>query len=210
MKKYVKALLLLISTCLNIQISFAATTYNVTVKGQKAGRAVLSINQLDKDYQVKLSLYPVLLAKMFGIGDMTESASGVVRKGHLYPKIYLRTDKKGEKLLSVDFANDIARIDSKKDGQKTLSIDTLGQDPLSQMAQIRFDLQNNVVKSTYYLVTDNSQQRYRAVQEGKKVTLTQHPSKSRQLVLWFNDAYELIKMQKNKKGKIQFFMNKAE
>lgn len=203
------AALWVLSVFLSTQIAVASNQYEVTVKGQKAGQAVLSISQNDQDYQVKLALFPVLLAKMFGINDMTETAKGVVRKGHLYPQSYRRLDKKGNSLLTVKFAKQQANINSRKDGEKSLEIATLGQDPLSQMAQIRLDLKNGAVKSTYYLVTDSAQQSYSAVQQGKKVTLTQQPSKNRQLILWFDEAYELVKMQKNKKGRVQFLMEKS-
>lgn len=201
---------LLCGIVFSMQLAVAATTYQVTVKGQKAGRAVLSMTEVGSDYQVKLALFPVMLAKMFGIDDMTEVAKGVIRKGRLYPQSYQRLDKKGKPLLAVKFNDKQAHVDSKEDGKKTLNIDALGQDPLSQMAQIRLDLKNGSIQPDYYLVTDNSQQRYTATQSGKKVTLTQQPSKNRQLILWFDASYDLVKMQKNKKGKVQFFMEKAE
>ncbi|PID66076.1 MAG: hypothetical protein CR975_04750 [Gammaproteobacteria bacterium] len=196
--------------CLLLQQALAANTYQVTVKGQKAGRAVLSIQQDDSTYQVKLSLFPVLLAKMFGIDDMTETAKGVVRNGHLYPQHYQRLDKKDQPLLSVKFGGQQAHIDSAEDGKKTLPIHKKGQDPLSQMAQIAYDLKHDTLQDSYYLVTENSQQRYAAKKQGQKVTLTQQPSKKRQLILWFDAQYQLIKMQKNKKDKVHFLMEKTE
>lgn len=206
MKKY----LLFVILGYFVQLAAAADTYQVTVKGQKAGRAVLSMVQDDKYYQVKLSLFPVLLAKMFGIDDMTEAAKGVVRKGQLYPKSYQRLDKKGKSLLTVSFSKSSAKISSEENGEKIMKIHLKGQDPLSQMAQIRYDLKKGGLQPTYYLVTDSTQQRYVAKRKGHKVTLTQEPTKNRQLILWFDETYKLVKMQKNKKGKIQFLMERIE
>lgn len=203
-----KKLLLTALSILAFQIAYA-DNYAVTVKGQKAGRAELNINVNDDSYNVKLGLYPVMLAKLLGIDDMIETAKGSIRQGQFYPTNYRSTDKKGKTLLNVNFAGTTAKVTSEEKGRKTLTIDKKGQDPLSQIAQIQHDLEKGAIQKDYYLVTDDNQRRYSAVATGKKVTLTEQPSKRRQLILWFDDQLTLVKMQKNKAGKVDFLMKRT-
>lgn len=200
MKWMIMALLLLVNT------SFA-DNYSVKVKGTKAGKATLTFSEEGGSYQVKLSLFPATLAKMFGIDDMVESAVGKVSKGHYYPVRYQRKETDGKVLMSVDFTSQNVRVKNKK-GSRQFTVRKDGQDPLTQILQIRYDLQHRQLKQAYYLVTDSNQRRYRVkrVEEknGEQIQLTEMPSGDRVITLWFDRQLVLQRMEKTKRGKRDF------
>lgn len=197
----------LLSLLLTVSGWSFAQSYAITYKGISAGKAKLSISSQANRYRVELALFPAALAKLSGIDDMVESAEGAIKAGHFYPKSYRRIDNDGNLLLTVTFNGKSAKI-QEGEASKTLAIAALGQDPLSQMAQIQHDLQAGTISAQYILVTERNQKVYKAVREGNVVTLTEHPSKNRRLKLWFSDDYQLDKMQKIKKGKVQFAMER--
>lgn len=191
-----------------VHSAFAAQhEYNVVIKGQQAGRAELEINTSDAGYHVDLTLYPNLLARMLGVENMKESSAGTLKQGHFYPKHYQRITLKGKQLFSVDFDKTKA-IMVTDEGTKSVFIDMKGQDPLAQIAQIQYDLQHQGVGLTYHLITEKSQHRYSAKTiknaEGYRVVLTQQPEANRIIRLWFDNHYELSRLQRKKRGKVQF------
>lgn len=182
-----------------------AQQYEVTVKGQRAGKAELQMDVSDNSYHVELAVYPNGLAKLFGIDDMIDSASGTLKKGHYYPKAYGRKEVEGKQLLSVDFSSNQVNTTG-KDGAKQFTIETMAQDPLTQILQIQTDLKNQQLASHYFLVTENNQQRYDATKTSDKVVLKQQGKGTRMISLWFDKDYQLTRMQKQKRGKVQFDM----
>lgn len=188
-----------------------AAEYKVKVKGHHAGKAKLEITTTKEAYSVELTLFPNMMAKMFGIGDMRDTSKGVIQGEHLYPKTYRRNTLKGKSLFAVDFLKNQAK-QTNKGKTTTITINPKGQDPLAQIAQIQSDLRLNKVASQYFLITEKSQRLYLAktqkTKNGKLVILTQSPEANRIIRLWFDTQGELLRMQKEKRGKIQFDMNK--
>ncbi len=188
-----------------------ADEYNVTVKGNSAGKAKLDMVVGDKNYAVNLTLHPNIMAKMFGIADMRDSSKGIVKNGHYYPKTYRRQTLKGNSLFAVDFLGKQAK-QTHKGKTRTVNIDPKGQDPLTQIAQIQYDLRHNKLASRYHLITEKKQRLYLAnlqnVSGGKLVVLKQSPQPKRIIRLWFNRQGKLLRMQKEKRGKIDFDMSK--
>lgn len=205
MKKYILLLIFLGSA------SFAQQ-FSVKVKGQSAGRAELVLNVGKTDYTASLTLYPNMMAKMFGIDDMRDISQGTVRKKHFYPKHYTRKTLDGKSLFSVSFSPKLAKIVNEGKNNQ-LAINALGQDPLAQIAQIRYNLVHQIaLPKTYYLITEKSQQQYGAssqkTESGTQVTLTQKPNGTRVLKLWFDKKNNLQRMQKLKRGKTDFDMRR--
>ncbi len=197
--------------CLWANYSFSQDTlsYQVSVKGHRAGEATLAITAEADAYQVVLTLYPNAVAKLLGIDDMREMAVGHINERHYYPKRYDRKTLNGEQLLSVDFYGKQAHIE--KDGHSSkLPISLDGQDPLTQIAQIQYDLLHGKLAKFYTLVTEKKLRKYQADLSNKKqwrvVTLTQQPKGERVLKLWFDKHGLLQRMQKNKRGKKDFDM----
>lgn len=186
-----------------------ADSYDVIIKGQRAGRADLAIHHQAEYYQIDLALYPVALAKLFGIDDMFETVTGEIRAGHFYPQNYRRVNDTGHTLLNVSFVNEIAQV-TEKNKRKQLKISALGQDPLSQIAQIQQDLQQNRLQPTYDLISKNKQHRYQAKLRGKQVILTEQPSGRYQIHLWFDETFALTKLEKHKGSNLQFSVHKIQ
>ncbi|MBS9778213.1 MAG: hypothetical protein KGV50_05555 [Gammaproteobacteria bacterium] len=186
-----------------------ATEYKVTVKGHSAGSARLLISTTQENYKVSLVLLPSMLAKMFGIDNMEDSSSGTIMKGHFYPSLYCRATLDGKKMFSVSFDKGVAKknIEGKF---SEVDINTLGQDPLTQIAQIQYDLTKGVLAERYILITEKTQRTFvtkRIISDTENmVVLTQTPKSDRIIQLWFDDKYSLNRMQKIKRGKIDFDM----
>ncbi len=200
--------ILLLSVCALSLLQ--AAEYKVKVKGTKAGKAELNFVVTDNAYSADLTLYPNMLAKMFGITDMRDSSKGVIQNGHYYPKTYRRNTLKGEKLFAVDFLGNQAKK-TNKGKTATMNTNPLGQDPLTQVAQIKSDILNNQLANEYHLITEKSERAFVATQETTTdnlllVTLTQSPTGKRIIRLWFDQQGELLRMQKEKNGKIDFDM----
>lgn len=200
----IKYLLIAITLWMNVSM---AASYSVKVKGRSAGKAELSFSENQSSYAVKLALYPIALAKMFGIDDMIESASGSIHQGHYRPKVYQRKEIDGKTLLKVVFSGQQVDVKNKK-GKHRFDVHASGQDPLTQMAQIKYDLSHQALANSYYLITDSSQRQYSAKQQqtakGYHVVLTQKPAGDRVLNLWFDKHFELQRMEKRKRGKSDF------
>lgn len=196
------------SLCLN---TTWAASYSVKVKGIPAGRAELTVTQDEQHYAVKLGLYPVALAKGFGIDDMLESAEGKIRNGHYHPNAYQRQEIDGKTLLNVVFSDNHVQVKNKK-GDRQFAVHPRGQDPLSQMLQIQRDLAAQSLADSYYLVTDSNQRQYVAklqpTSDGYHVKLTEKNNADRVLNLWFDSQFELQRMEKRKRGKSDFDMRK--
>ncbi len=174
------------------------------------GEAKYTISQdSDGHYSVELSIVPDNFLLKLTVGDLVDKVSGQFKGGHFYPESYQRkTD--GEVTLNVDFIDNIAYVFDSK-GKRQFPVSQLGQDPLSQIAQVQFDMGNRRLQPSYYLVTNKNQRRYDAIREGDKVVLSEYPSRKRQLTLWFDTyATRLLKMQKNKGPKKSFFMEKIK
>lgn len=188
-----------------------AGEYKVKVKGHHAGKAKLEITTTQKAYSVELTLYPSMMAKMFGIDDMRDTSKGIIQGGHFYPKTYRRNTLKGNSLFAVDFLKNQAK-QTNKGKTTTITVNPKGQDPLAQIAQIQSDLQGNNVGLNYYLITEKSQRLYLAktqkTKDGNLVILSESPKANRIIRLWFSRDGVLQRMQKEKRGKIQFDMTK--
>lgn len=188
----------------------SAHDYRVAVKGQQAGKASLTINVDHDQYHVNLALFPSGLAKLF-LSDMVDSSRGVIQQGHFYPRRYERQEKKGQVLFSVDFNNTQATLMNKGKTQ-TLTVKSMGQDPLTQIVQIANDIKHKRLANQYDLITEKSQQQYRAeskpTNKGYHIVLTQQPNSDRIIHLWFDSAQVLTRMHKIKRGKSQFDMRK--
>lgn len=208
MKYWAKSLLLL--TTLWASTTLAAS-YSVKVKGRSAGRAELTFTQDAQQYAVKLGLYPIALAKVFGIDDMIESAKGSIKNGQYQPKVYQRQEIDGKKLLNVVFSANHVKVNNKK-GNSQFDIHPRGQDPLSQIAQIKHDLASQSLADSYYLVTDSNQRQYLVKQQttsdGYHVELTEKDGGERVINLWFDAQFELQRMEKRKRGKSDFDMRR--
>ncbi len=197
--------------CLWAHYSFSQDTlsYQVSVKGHRAGEATLAITAEANAYQVVLTLYPNAMAKLLGIDDMREMAVGHINEGHYYPKRYDRKTLDDEQLLSVDFDGKQAYIEKYGHSSK-LPISLDSQDPLTQIAQIQYDLLHGQLAKSYALLTDKTLRKYQTDLSEKKqwrvVTLTQIPKGERVLKLWFDKQGLLQRMQKNKRGKKDFDM----
>ncbi|MBS9781549.1 MAG: DUF3108 domain-containing protein [Gammaproteobacteria bacterium] len=204
-----KKIIIWLSVC--VMFFSQATEYKVKVKGTNAGKAVLNIATTDTTYTADLTLHPNMLAKMFGITDMTDSSKGVLKQGHFYPKTYRRVTTKGKTLFAVDFLGSQAKK-THKGKTETVKTNPLGQDPLAQITQIQADILRNQLASKYHLITEKSERVYSATMTQTdseiQVTLTQTPDPKRILRLWFNKKGELLRMQKEKRGKIDFDMYK--
>ncbi len=202
-----KELLLLVCVLSLLQ----AAEYKVKVKGTSAGKAELNLITSSNTYSADLTLHPNALAKMFGITDMKDSSQGIVENGYYYPKSYRRNTLKGESLFAVDFLGNQARK-TRKGKTTTVKTNPLGQDPLAQISQIRADILRNQLADKYHLITEKSERTYSATMSQTEneiqVTLTQTPSAKRILRLWFDKKGELLRMQKEKRGKIDFDMYK--
>lgn len=187
-----------------------AQDYDVSVRGMGAGKAKLNITSDGTSYQAILKLYPNLLASLAGVGNWVDSSKGKIIQGHFQPSVYQRTDGK-KRLLSVKFVGEQAQVNN-DDGSKTLSISSIGQDPMSQIAQIQYDLKADQLSPSYYLVTDNNQRLYysRLVKTGgtTQVILSQEKGGDRTIILWFDANLQLIRMKKTKRGKVDFDMTK--
>ncbi len=188
-----------------------AAQYKVKVKGTDAGKAELNIIVKGNTYSTALTLYPNMLAKMFGITNMKDASRGVIQQGHFQPKKYQRKTLKGKLLFVVSFLGKQAKK-TYKGKTTTVNIHTLGQDPLTQIAQIQFDLKQHTLADRYHLITEKSARTYtvnrKNVNNGTLVTLTETPSAKRVLRLWFSGNGELLRMQKEKRGKIDFDMSR--
>lgn len=203
-----KRVLLFLLCCFTL---LQAAEYRVVVKGHNAGDAKLSMTENKNTYRVSLTLLPNGLAKLLGISDMEDVSKGYIQAGHYFPQTYQRHTLKGKHLFSVDFSGSQAKQNHK--GQtKKVTVNPKGQDPLAQIAQIRHDLQHNQMSLQYYLITEKSQQLYHASMQttatGRKVILTQSPKPDRIVRLWFDKDWQLQRMQKEKRGKIDFDMNR--
>ncbi|MGY0399388.1 MAG: hypothetical protein ACWIPH_05530 [Ostreibacterium sp.] len=193
-----------------VSLPLYAVNYKVSIKGVSAGSCTFTIHSDTTSYQVDLLLYPSLLAKMFGIDDMKDISNGVIKNNHFYPKSYSRVSLKGNKtLFTVEFLGEQAKF-LLKGKSITKDINLMGQDPLTQIAQIQFDLRQSALASKYYLVTEDTQRVYAAVLQktanGDKVILTQILNADRIITLWFDNEIELQRMQKQKRKKIDFDM----
>ncbi len=200
--------ILLLSVCAISLLQ--AAEYKVKVKGTKAGKAALNFVVTDNAYSADLTLYPNMLAKMFGITDMRDSSKGVIQNGHYYPKTYRRNTLKGKKLFAVDFLGSQAKK-TNKGKTATMKTNPLGQDPLTQLVQIKNDILHSQLANKYYLITEKSERAFVATQQTTQnnnllITLTQTPTGKRIIRLWFNSQGELLRMQKEKNGKIDFDM----
>ncbi len=183
--------------------------YKAHYKGVE-GEAEYVVNKgSNGHYSAELSIVPDNFLLKMTVGSLVDKVSGQFRNGHFYPENYHRKAD-DEIALSVDFLDDNAYISDDK-GNRQFPISQLGQDPLSQIAQIQFDIQNHQLQSSYYLVTNKKQRRYEAQQVGNKVILNEYPSRKRQLILWFDSsASTLLKMQKNKGPRRDFVMEKLK
>lgn len=203
-----KKILLMVALCFSLS---QAAEYKVVVKGHSAGKAKLSMVTTGNSYQVSLTLFPNVMAKMFGIDDMRDSSTGSVVNGHYTPKSYRRVTLDGKQLFSVDFTQ--GRAKKNNEGKiSTVEVSPQGQDPLAQMAQIQHDLKKGSLAKQYHLITEKTQRLFTASSEslksGQLVVLKQSPSGDRTLRLWFDKSYNLTRMQKEKRGKIDFDMTK--
>jgi len=195
-------IILLFIACLPSN-ALAKNLYTVTVKGQHAGDADFIIEESQDHFQIVLNVFPVMLVKLFGIEEMMESAKGIIKSGHYYPAVYQRITLNGKKLLTVNFSKDQAIITHQ--GQTIRkNIPALSQDRLTQIAQIRYDLKHQRVKTSYLLLTEKSLHRYHASVDGHRVTLRQANNSGRSITIWFDYNYYLEKMEKRKHDKLQF------
>lgn len=203
-----KKLLLAVGLCFTLFVS--AKDYRVTVKGINAGKASFTIQQDGQNYQTTLKLYPNLIASLAGVGNWVDSSKGKVVNGHFQPSLYQRQDG-GKTLLAVKFAGKKVKV-SNEDGNGSIKINALAQDPMSQIAQIQSDLKRNKLSKTYYLVTDKNQRLFTSklvkTKNSNKVILTQAKGGKRKLVLWFDNNFQMTRMKKLKRGKVDFDMIK--
>lgn len=187
-----------------------SANYTVKVKGQSAGRATLAITLTDDQrYQVNLSLYPIALAKLFGINDMVETARGQFKAGHYYPDTYQRKKANGELLLKVVFLDkQVSSVGEK--GKHRFTIDVKGQDPLTQLAQIQYDLSHQQLAEQYGLVTEKQQRDYwvkqHKTEQGYQIVLREKLTGDRVITLWFDKQFQLQRMEKTKRGQRDFDM----
>ncbi|MPV85155.1 hypothetical protein [Ostreibacterium oceani] len=196
-----------------------AQQYDVTVKGVNAGKAALQYEINASTYAVSLALYPSGVAKLFGVDDMQEKAAGVIKANQFYPESYGRYplssggDTTGEPLLSVAFIDDMLEV-READGYERLPLMQSGQDPLTQILQIQQDIAKGQLRSEYILVTDTNQRTYVATLDQQantnQVQLTQAAGGERVIKLWFDVNNTLLKMQKIKRGKIDFEIIKRD
>ncbi len=203
-----KKILLAVGLCFTLFVS--AKDYHVTVKGINAGKASFTIQQDGQNYQTTLKLYPNLIASLAGVGNWVDSSKGKVVNGHFQPSFYQRQDG-GKTLLSVKFAGKKVKV-SNEDGNGSIKINALAQDPMSQIAQIQSDLKRNKLSKIYYLVTDKNQRLFTSklvkTKNSNKVILTQAKGGKRKLVLWFDHNFQMTRMKKLKRGKVDFDMIK--
>ncbi|PIE45396.1 MAG: hypothetical protein CSA45_03405 [Gammaproteobacteria bacterium] len=204
MRNLLIALLLMSTTMLSY-----GERYKVMVKGQRAGKAELVFEESNGVYQTSLTLYPNLLAKAFGVKEMREYAEGKIKGGHYYPNHYSRKTLKGKTLLSVAFQGHQVTA-NRKGKRRQFAINPMGQDPLTQLAQIKRDLAHQaVVSKTYHLVTEKSQRHYSAtvktLDDGYQIHVRQKNG-NRAIQLSFNKQGVLLRMTKMKKGKKVFDM----
>ncbi len=210
MQKIYKSVLLFVVLVFTLPVSVQASekVYRVSFKGINAGKAKFSIQENGMNYQATLKLYPNFLASVAGVGNWVDSSKGWIVNGHFEPKVYQRTDGK-KTLLSVKFSGKKVKV-ANKDGKRTININVLAQDPMSQIAQIQSDLKRNQLAKKYYLVTDKNQRLFTSqlvkMKNKSKVILTQANGGKRQLVLWFNQQFQLTRMKKIKRGKVDFDM----
>lgn len=200
---------LLILLLIVTKVAWSAS-YTVKVKGQSAGRATLSFTlSADQQYKVNLSLYPIALAKLFGINDMVETAEGQFKAGYYYPKTYQRKKTNGEVLLKVEFLPQQVRSVGEK-GVHQFIIETKGQDPLSQLAQIQYDLSHQKLAKQYVLVTEKQQRNYqvknKVTVQGHQVVLREETTGDRLINLWYDKQFKLQRMEKIKRGQRDFDM----
>lgn len=193
---------------LGFSLLAGAQDYDVSVRGMSAGKANLTMTSDGKSYQTTLKLFPNLIAKMAGVGNWVDSSQGKIVKGHFQPVHYQRTDG-NQRLLSVKFMGKKAQVNN-EDGKKTLRIHRLGQDPMSQIAQIQYDLKKGKRLADYYLVTDKNQRLYHSqlLKKGQntQVSLIQEKGGERTITLWFDNHQQLLRMKKTKRGKTDFDM----
>lgn len=207
---WIRTALLLLGVWLGVVAAQTTTAdYTVSVKGKKAGKATLSITRQQQHYQVDLTLYPNVLAKLFGIDDMRETAVGSITEEHFYPGSYKRQTLDGKTLMAVSINGEQASLD-KQGEQESFTISSQSQDPLTQIAQIQHDLQRGKLASKYTLLTEKTLRDYTAKEQvsdaDRLVILTQQPRGERVLRLWFDKQGLLRRMQKNKRGKTDFDM----
>lgn len=193
-------------------------SYSASYKGF-SGRAELSIEENNTNYQVVLAIYPQSLLAKMAISSLVDSSQGNIRQGRYYPQRYRRVKNGDKQMLAVSFADNKATVIDKR-GSKAITLSALGQDPLSQIVQIQHDLRLGTLQPAYYLVTNRSERRYNVVSATGKsdkgamqkyqVTLVEHPSKNRTLHLWFDEALRLTKMQKFKHGELDLQIEKQE
>ncbi len=198
-----------LATLLLSSLSWAGSytaKYHASYKGM-SGDANYTVNEENGTYRATLSIIPNNLLVKMAVGSLSDNVSGSFADGRFYPSYYQR-EKNGQTDLSVTFGNQ--QVTVSEDGEKKqFSISPFGQDPLSQMAQVQYDMQHGQLQSEYHLVTNSSQRTYSVSRQGNRVILTEKPSKYRQLILEFdNNASTLLKMQKHKGGKLKFFMEK--
>ncbi len=203
---YIKTKLLAFLLCIS---TLQAAEYKVSIKGHSAGTAKLLMATEQDRYEVSLTLFPNAVVRMFGIKGMSDVSRGSLVDGHYFPRSYRRTDTSGKLLFSVDFDNDVAK--KKNKGKvSVVGINPNGQDPLTQIAQITHDLQKGALAPEYHLITEKTQRVFTAKlthSDGKKlVVLTQKPKSDRIIKLWFDGDLHLYRMQKRKRGKMDFDM----
>ncbi len=189
-------------------------TYKVTVRGVSAGKAKLKIDLSDKNYTVKLKLKPNLMAKALGAPNLTEKVTGIIsskkNRNTLIPKDYSRVD--GSKLIfSAKFTKKNIHVVDKKKKRSSNVKNKLGiQDPLTQIIQVQQDLLMSNIAKKYEIVTGKSTTVYNAkkkkLKNGYLVTLTQAVSAKRVVKLKFNNAFELVKVTKIRKGRVDFIL----
>ncbi len=191
--------------------SLQAAEYKIAVQGHSVGKATFDINITENSYQVNYNLFPNILANILGYEDMENISQGSIKDGHYYPKIYKLDTTEGKSLFSVVFSNNTAEK-TNKGKTNTVEISPIAQDPLSQIAQISADLEDNKLALMYHLVTENSNYVYSAKSEnvasGILVTLVEFPKADYTIRLWFDSEERLLRMQKEKRGKIDFDMIK--
>ncbi len=207
MKKFILGALLTLTTSLAFSDSYNAS-YDASYKGF-SGSATLAFSQEGGHYTAELAMRPGLAWRVV-ISSIVDSVEGTFDNGHFKPTHYRRIKNGKSTMLDVAFAGEnVTTIDDEGE-KKTFSVSADGQDPLTQIVQIQYDLKHNQLKPVYHLVTDRNQRNYAATQQGAEVTLIEQGTKKpRRFVLSFADNGDtLIKMEKFKKGKSELTITK--
>ncbi len=207
MKKLILGLLLAATTSIAFSDNHSVS-YDASYKGF-SGSATLEFSQNGGHYKAELAMRPGLAWRVI-ISSLVDSVEGSFENGHFKPAHYRRIKNGDSIMLDVAFADDKVTTTNDEGKKRTFSISADGQDPLTQIVQIQYDLKHNQLKPVYHLVTDRNQRNYTATQQGSQVTLIEQGTKKpRRFVLSFtSDGDTLIKMEKFKKGKSELTIQK--